>query len=132
MSLLIGQHIKFVLSADAAVVAELGDRVYPVVATESAPKFPLVVYSNNGVNPDYSKDGCLEDTVTVTLVLLHKDYTKGIHLINHIRYLFEDVKASYTDFQVTSCELSGTAEDYDTELAKYVFSINLTFTTIDL
>lgn len=132
MSLLIGQHIKSVLSSDPTVVGQLGDRVYPVVLTESTPKFPLVVYTNNGTNPDYSKDGCLEDNVVVTIILLHKEYDKGLRLMNHIRYLFEDVKAKYTDFQVTSCQLSGSAEDYDVELAKYVFSINLTFTTIDL
>ncbi len=132
MSLLIGQHIKTVLSADPLVRSALGDRVYPVVVTQSTPKFPLVVYSNNGTNPDYSKDGCLEDTVTVTVLLLHVEYDKGIRLMNHIRYLFEDVKAKYTEFEVTSCELTGTAEDFDVDLSKYVFSINLTFKTIDL
>ena len=132
MSLLIGQHIKSVLEADSLVVSELGDRVYPVVVTQSTPKFPLVVYQNNGTDPDYSKDGSLEDTVTVTVILLHFDYNKGIRLMNHIRYLFEDVKAKYSEFEVTSCELTNTSEDFDTDLAKYVFSINLTFKTIDL
>lgn len=131
MSLLIGKHIIAILSSDPAVRNQVGARIYPVAIPESTPKFPLVVYINNGTNPDYSKDGTLEDTVTVTIVLLHKDYNGGITLINHMRYLFEDVKAKYADFEVTGCQLSSSAEDYDPELAKYVFSINLTFTTID-
>ena len=132
MSLLIGIHINSVLLADPTVVSQLGDRIYPVVVTQSTPKYPLVVYVNNGTKPDYSKDGCVCDIASVTIILLHKDYNKGIRLMNHIRYLFEDVKANYSEFQVLSCELSDTTEDYNPDTASYVFSINLTFTTIDL
>ena len=131
MSLLIGQHIKAVLDADPVAKANLKDRVYPVVVTQSAPAFPLVVYSNTGTRPDETKDGNCNDSVTVVLVLLSAQYNEGINLINHIRYLFEGHKAQYAQFEVTDCSLSGSSEDYDDGLAKYVFTISLTFNTID-
>ena len=131
MSLLIGQHIKAVLDADPVAKANLKDRVYPVVVTQSAPAFPLVVYSNTGTRPDETKDGNSNDTVTVVLILLSEKYKEGIMLMNHIRYLFEGHKAQYAQFEVTDCSLSGSSEDYDDGLAKYVFTISLTFNTID-
>ena len=131
MSLLIGQHIKTVLSGDPTVTALLSDRVYPVAVTESAPVYPLLVYANNGTRPDETKDGNSNDTVAVTLVLLIDDYKKGIALINHIRYLFEGRTADYPLFEVLDCVLSNSAEDYDIDLAKYVFTISLNFNTID-
>lgn len=131
MSLLIGQHIKAVLSGDPTVTASLSDRVYPVAVTESTPVFPLLVYANNGTSPDETKDGNSDDTVSVTLVLLIDDYTKGITLMNHIRYLFEGRAGDYPMFEVLDCALTGSSEDYDTDLAKYVFTISLTFNTID-
>lgn len=131
MSLLIGQHIKTILSGDPTVTASLSDRVYPVAVTESTPVFPLLVYANNGTSPDETKDGNSNDTVAVTLVLLIDDYTKGITLMNHIRYLFEGCTGDYPQFEVLDCALTGSSEDYDTDLAKYVFTISLTFNTID-
>ena len=131
MSLLIGQHIKAVLDADPASKANLKGRVYPVAVTESAPAFPLVVYSNTGTRPDETKDGNSNDVVTVVLVLLSEQYSEGVSLMNHIRYLFEGHKAQYTQFEVTDCSLAGSSEDYDDNLAKYVFTISLTFNTID-
>lgn len=131
MSLLIGQHIKAVLDADAACQARLKDRVYPVVIPESAPAYPLLVYTNTGTRPDETKDGNSNDTVTVVLVLMDNKYNDGVTLMNHIRYLFEGHKAQYSQFEVTDCELSGSSEDYDPDLAKFVFTLSLTFNTID-
>ena len=131
MSLLIGQHIKEVLGADPVVRAKLKDRVYPVAVPESTPAYPLLVYTNTGTRPDETKDGNSNDTVTVVLILLSEKYKEGILLINHIRYLFEGHKAQYAQFEVTDCSLAGSSEDYDDSLAKYVFTISLTFNTID-
>ena len=131
MSLLIGQHIKAVLSGDPTVTAHLSDRVYPVAVTESTPSYPLLVYANNGTRPDETKDGNSNDSVAVTLVLLTKDYNEGITLMNHIRYLFEGRTGKYPLFEVLDCALTGSGEDYDIDLAKYVFTISLTFNTID-
>lgn len=131
MSLLIGQHIKTVLGDDPVCVARLADRVYPVAVTESAPAFPLLVYTNTGTQPDETKDGNCNDIVTVMLVLLSQKYNEGVTLMHHIRYLFEGRSAQYTQFEVTDCELAGTSEEYDPDLAKYVFTISLTFNTID-
>ena len=131
MSLLIGQHIKEVLGADPVVRAKLKDRVYPVAVTESTPAYPLLVYSNTGTRPDETKDGNSNDTVTVVLILLSEKYKEGIMLMNHIRYLFEGKAAKYEMFEVLDCSLIGSSEDYDDGLAKYVFTISLTFNTID-
>jgi hypothetical protein len=131
MSILIGKHIKAVLSADAEVRRSLDDRVYPVAAPKGTPQFPMLVYVNSGINPDYTKDGVAGEAVTVQLVLLHTMYDNAIELMNHIRYLFEERVAYYPDFEVDDCYLTGYSEDYDLDLDKYVTSISLTFNTID-
>lgn len=131
MSILIGRHIKAVLSADAEVQRSLGDRVYPVAATKGTPQFPMLVYVNSGIVTDYTKDGADGEEVSVHLVLLHQNYDQAVGLMNHIRYLFECRSARYLDFEVTDCGLSGYSEDYDDALDKYILTITLTFNTID-
>ena len=131
MSLLIGQHIKAVLDGDPLVKARLGERVYPVVVTQSISAYPLLVYSNTGTVPDETKDGNSNDNVTVVLVLMSDKYNEAILLMNHIRYIFEGKTAKYPLFEVTDCVLVSSSEDYDPELAKYVITISLNFNTID-
>lgn len=131
MSILIGKHIKAVLSADAAVTQALSKRVYPVGAVKGTDSFPMLVYTNTGINVDYTKDGPASESVVVQLVLLHPSYDAAITLMQHIRYLFEERSARYPDFEVDDCMLSGYAEDYDPDLDKYVISITLTFNTLD-
>lgn len=131
MSILIGRHIKAVLGADSTVRRELGERVYPVGAVRGVPKFPMLVYTNTGLSPEYTKDGNASETATVQLILLHPVYDLAITLMQHIRYLFEGKAAKYNEFEVDDCELSGYSEDYDPDLDKYVISITLTFNTID-
>lgn len=131
MSILIGKHIQAVLSADTTVTSALSNRIYPVGAVKGTPRFPMLVYTNTGINVDYSKDGAASESVTVQLILLHPVYDAAITLMQRIRYLFEDRGADYPDFAVDDCMLSGYSEDYDPELDKYVISITLTFNTLD-
>lgn len=131
MSILIGKHIKAVLSADTEVTRALGNRIYPVGAVKGTPHFPMLVYTNTGINADYTKDGAASEMVTVQLILLHPVYDTAITLMQRIRYLFEGHAAQYPTFEVDDCELSGYAEDFDIDLDKYVISITLTFSTID-
>jgi len=131
MSILIGKHIQAVLGADSTVKRELRDRIYPVGAIVGAPRYPLLVYTNSGINVDYTKDGAASESVTVQLILLHPTYDLAITLMQHIRYLLEGHAAQYPDFEVDDCMLSGYSEDYADDLQKYVISISLTFNTID-
>lgn len=131
MSILIGKHIQAVLSADADVARALHNRIYPVGAVKGAPAFPMLVYTNTGINVEYTKDGPASESVTVQLILLHPVYDSAITLMQRIRYLFEGHAAQYPTFEVDDCELSGYAEDFDIDLDKYVISITLTFSTID-
>jgi len=132
MSILIGKHILAVLSTDATVTQALSDRIYPVGAVKGAPQFPMLVYTNTGIDVDYTKDGPASESVTVQLILLHPSYDSAITLMQHIRYLFDGQAAQYSDFEVDDCMLSGYSEDYDLDLDKYVISITLTFNTLDI
>ena len=131
MSILIGKHIQAVLSADSTVTQALSNRIYPVGAVKGTPHFPMLVYTNTGINVDNTKDGAASESVTVQMILLHPAYDAAITLMQHIRYLFEGKAAQYTDFEVDDCMLSGCSEDYDLDLDKYVISIILTFNTLD-
>ncbi len=132
MSILIGKHIQAVLSADTTVTQALSNRIYPVGAVKGTPQFPMLVYTNTGINVDYTKDGPASESVTVQLILLHPNYDMAITLMQRIRYLLEGATAQYPDFEVDDCMLSGYSEDYDADLDKYVISITLTFNTLDI
>lgn len=132
MSILIGKHIKSALESNRNIKMAVGNRIYPVVVTQSSPAYPLIVYQSIGTRPDEStKDGNCEDTVTVDIVLLIADYSTGIDLLQDIRYTLEGITADYPQFSVTESELVGTSEQYDDDIAKYAFGISFNFKTID-
>lgn len=131
MSLLVGIHVKEMLLTDAGVSGKVGDRVYPLVIPVGAPKYPFIVFRNDGTAPDYTKDGSNEDSVGVSIEVVSKEYGEAIEIGNNIRYALEEKRKRYEQFEVRGCVLSGTTEEWLDDIDAYGIILNFEMKTVD-
>lgn len=138
MSLLIGMHIASELKRSASVQRMIGYRdgdgveqlrLYPIVAPEGAER-PFVVYNNEGVVGEYTKDGGCGDTVVVHLRCVAEEYYDAVTLAQRVRNCLEGVIADYELFAVKDCNLVGSDEDWLQEVDAYEVDVKLEFVTV--
>lgn len=131
MSLLIGYHIKEVLTKNDIVVEDVDNRIYPLVIPVGTPEYPFIVFRNDGITTDGTKDGTCEDSVNVSVIIVTKDYMQAIELANTVRYSFEDVQAEYQQFQVNDCVVTGSSEEYLMDIDAVAITLGFNFKTVD-
>jgi hypothetical protein len=131
MSLLIGIHIKEMLLKDEGISEKVGNRVYPLVIPVGAPKYPFIVFRNDGTVPDYTKDGNNEDSVGVSVEVVAKEYGEAVEIGNSIRYALEEKRRRYEQFEVRDCALTGTAEEWLDDIDAYGIILNFEMKTVD-
>ena len=95
MILSISEHIYKVLSTTSALVALVGDRIYPL-GTKSEVSFPFLVYERDNVEVDYDKAA----------------YTQSLTLAEIVVNALDKVEASYTGFNVVDAHLAAASEDF--------------------
>lgn len=137
MSLLIGYHVKQVLDANAKVRAIVGERVFPVVNISHDLQYPFIVYTVGNISEMATKDGSVEDSVSVAVGIVSKDYDEAISLAHSARYALEYARASYQaddehdGFEVRDCVLAGFDVDYNDDLPAYIATLLFEFKTLD-
>ena len=138
MSLLIGMHIASELKKSEEVRRLIGYkdgdgveqlRLYPIVAPEGAER-PFVVYQNEGVVGEYTKDGAAGDTVVVHLRCVAEEYYDAVMLAQRVRNRLEGVIADYELFTVSDCNLVGSDEAWLQEVDAYEVDVKLEFGTV--
>jgi hypothetical protein len=130
MSIRVNQHIQTLLQ-DEQVQAQVSGRVFPIIIKGGTPKYPFIVYDKESIEEDTTKDGHSEDSATVSVAIVHKDYEAGIELADRVRYLFEGQTAEYDRFEVTGCTFGGYSEDYIDAVDAFCFTVTLIFRTFD-
>ena len=138
MSLLIGMHIASELKKSERIRDMIGYRdggsveqvrLYPIVAPEGAER-PFVVYQNEGVVGEYTKDGSCGDTVVVHIRCVAEEYYDAVTLAQWVRNRLEGVIADYEFFAVKDCNLVGSDEGWLSEVDAYEVDVKLEFATV--
>lgn len=138
MSLLIGMHIASELKSCENVRRMIGYidddgveqlRLYPIVAPEGAER-PFVVYKNDGVVGEYTKDGGCGDTVVVHLRCVAEEYYDAVTLAQRVKDSLEGVTEDYELFTVKDCNLVGSDEAWLQEVDAYEVDVKLEFVTV--
>lgn len=132
MSILIGLYVADRLSSDASVTDKVGDRIYPVVATQGVEGFPYIVYSVAGNDDTSTKDGSGEDAVSVQIRVVSKRYSETLLVGNAVRKAFDGNLAKYDAFKVTEVGSMNYSDDYADDLDAFVLNLTIEFKTIDL
>lgn len=138
MSIAIGLHVVDMLKRNEEVnrmigyIDEQGEtqlRLYPIVAPEGAER-PFIIYQNEGVVSEYTKDGAAGDTVVVHCRCVAEDYFEAVVLAEQVRASMEG-KAMRHDglFAVKDCNLVGSDEAWVPEVDAYEVDVKLEFAT---
>ena len=113
-SLLANTYVKRILMNDETIVNALtyevtGTMIYPGDARAGS-KYPFVAIHRNTVEPQYTKDGCFENNVSVTVFIIDNSYDEGVKIANNIRNRLDLCRYSDEDIYISRIELTGAAE----------------------
>lgn len=126
MSLLIGKHIYNALVSDDDVRNVVGERIFPLVIPEGAPR-PFVVFSGVNVAGEYSKDGWIGDVTRVDVMCVADRYDSVADLAENVRITLEQSKKRYAEYTIASAELKKSTDTYENGV--YVIVLSFEFET---
>lgn len=131
MSILLGLHIKRTLENDAKVKSFVGNRIFPLAYPQGVDTFPFICYNMNGQQGAKTKDGPVNDTASVSLEVVSKNYEEALNLANLVRYDFENKGKKYTEFEAENVGVTYN-DEYVEDLDAYRVNMILDFKTKDL
>lgn len=131
MSILLGLHIKRTLENNAKVKSFVGNRIFPLAYPQGVDTFPFICYNMNGQQGAKTKDGPVNDTASVSLEVVSKNYEEALNLANLVRYDFENKGEKYTEFEAENIGVTYN-DEYVEDLDAYRVNMILDFKTKDL
>jgi len=122
---MIGKLIYNVLSTDATLTALVpSTSIFPYVLNENT-DLPAIIYTIDTVEPDYTKDGWAQDSVTFSVTSLSKDYNNLQDIVDAVRSALEMEVAAFTTITIQHIHVTGVTEGYS--LAEDVFANRMSF-----
>lgn len=131
MSILLGLHIKRTLGNNAKVKSFVGNRIFPLAYPQGVDTFPFICYNMNGQQGAKTKDGPVNDTASVSLEVVSKNYEEALNLANLVRYAFENKGEKYTEFEAENVGVTYN-DEYVEDLDAYRVNMILDFKTKDV
>lgn len=131
MSILLGLHIKRTLENNAKVKSFVGNRIFPLAYPQGVDTFPFICYNMNGQQGTKTKDGPVNDTASVSLEVVSKNYEEALNLANLVRYAFENKGEKYTEFEAENIGVTYN-DEYVEDLDAYRVNMILDFKTKDV
>lgn len=115
-SLLVGEVIHNILTNDAEVLKYVkSENIFPLVSDEGT-SFPFIVFGRDGIQVNYqSKDGPLEDYVTIHFYICATEYSESCYIANAVRNALEMKHGRSEDINITQIHLENASEaaEYD-------------------
>jgi len=117
----IGKEINRILSGN--VLGGVGNKVYPLVATNAGVTFPFIVYRRIGYKPQSNKDYTGE-IVTIEINVASESYESAVTIADSVADILNNAKTSL----IEKCKLTNVSEMYlsNTFIQNLVFEIELT------
>lgn len=131
MSILLGLHIKRTLENNAKVKSFVGNRIFPLAYPQGVDTFPFICYNMNGQQGAKTKDGPVNDTASVSLEVVSKNYEEALNIANLVRYAFENKGEKYTEFEAENIGVTYN-DEYVEDLDAYRVNMILDFKTKDV
>ena len=131
MSILIGLHIVQTLLNNEVVAEKVGDRIFPLVVPQGVERFPFVVYDMQGGSGTTTKDGSVDDAVTVQVNVVAKTHTEALTIGNAVRYALDGYCPRYKEFEIRKTGNIVYNDEYVEALDAYSVNISIDFRTVD-
>lgn len=98
-SILLGKAIYSILSGDTQIKNYVSNKIFPIVA-ENNTIAPFIVYDINNITANYTKDGNLNDNVTLSINIIASNYYDAVTIANLIRAKIELIYGIYNDVNI--------------------------------
>jgi hypothetical protein len=86
---MIGKEITALLKANSSLLALVPEgNIYPYVANEDT-ALPLLIYSIDSVNSEYTKDGWADDLIEFSVASYSEDYSSLQDIVSQVRLALE-------------------------------------------
>lgn len=131
MSILIGLHIVRALETNQVVKEMVGDRIYPLVVPQGVDRYPFIVYDMQGGSGTTTKDGTVDDAVTVQVSVIAKMHTQALNIGNAVRYALDGHCPTYEEFRILKTGNIVYNDEYVEAIDAYSVNISIDFRTID-
>lgn len=131
MSILIGLHIVRALEINQVVKEMVGDRIYPLVVPQGVDRYPFIVYDMQGGSGTTTKDGTVDDAVTVQVSVIAKMHTQALNIGNAVRYALDGHCPTYEEFRILKTGNIVYNDEYVEAIDAYSVNISIDFRTID-
>lgn len=131
MSILIGLHIVRALERNQVIKEMVGDRIYPIVVPQGVDRYPFIVYDMQGGSGTTTKDGTVDDAVTVQVSVIAKMHTQALNIGNAVRYALDGHCPTYEEFRILKTGNIVYNDEYVEAIDAYSVNISIDFRTID-
>ena len=113
-SLLINTYIRTILCSDEGISASLEGvnkeiKIFPCDA-RAGTSFPFVVVHRDSIEPEYTKDGCYENELYVTIFVVNTGYDACVTLANMIRNKLDLCRYNADGIYIDRIELANAVE----------------------
>lgn len=119
----VGSDVYAIMMADQTVTWYLGDRVFPLIASETT-QYPFAVYRRvSYTRAGDNKDGCGEG-VTLEIAIVDPNYSTCVKIADAVA----ECLAGATSQNIDSIQLTNASEDFvdDANVQRLTFAITLT------
>lgn len=108
-TLLVNKYIRTIICEN---ISALQNRVFAIDARMGT-KLPFCVLIRDDVSVStISKDGLVEDAVSISVYIVSKGYDEGIKIANDLRNLLDRTRYKTEEVYIPSIEFSGASEMY--------------------
>ena len=101
----------------------IGDKIFPIIA-ENDTTYPFITLTNESVNPEYTKSGCLYDSVDFSAKIVATSYQNMIDIAEKVR----DILENKSDNRFTLIRVSNIgSDDFNDDAYSKEISFNANF-----
>jgi len=115
---------KYIQSSLAPIVA---NKVYPIVVRNGITA-PFIVYKRVALNDENSKDGYIEDRVSMEMVIVAPTYAQSIELATKVREKLEKQNVRFEGYNINDASITLATEEYSDEENMFVQRLQMSFT----
>ena len=115
---------KYIQSSLAPIVA---NKVYPIVVRNGITA-PFIVYKRVALNDENSKDGYIEDRVSMEMVIVAPTYAQSIELATKVREKLEKQNVRFEGYDINDASITLATEEYSDEENMFVQRLQMSFT----
>lgn len=125
---MIGKVIQSLLAANENLMVLVPEAsIFPYVLNEDT-KLPAIVYTIDGSEPEYTKDGWVGDGVSFSVISLSDNYNTLQSIVLEVRSALELEKGTIEGILIEKIYMSGLKEGFN--LTENVFANILSFTVV--